>query len=141
MRIAVAYKDGEIYEHFGHAEMFAIYEYPEAALEKCVKRLVDCTDRHGHQAMADLMRDEQVDAVIVGNMGPEAKRALLSYGIVPVAGYCGSADDAADLLIAGQLPIIDGAAGGCSGGCGGCSGCGGGCGDEDEDCGCGGCCH
>lgn len=25
MIIAVSYKDGEIYEHFGHAEYFAIY--------------------------------------------------------------------------------------------------------------------
>ena len=27
MRIAVTYKDGEIFEHFGHCECFAIYEY------------------------------------------------------------------------------------------------------------------
>ena len=62
-------------------------------------------------------------------MGGEAKALLLSYGIIPIVGYCGSADDAADLLITGRLPIVDpgagmGFGGGCSGSCGGCSGCG-----------------
>ena len=146
MRIAVAYKDGEIFGHFGHFEMFAIYDYENADVDKCTKRLVETAGREGHKAMSDLMREEKVDAVIAGNMGGEAKALLLSYGIVPVVGYCGNADDAADLLLTGRLPIIDPGAGmgfgGCSGSCGSCGGCGGdegcGCGDgEDGDCGCG----
>ena len=134
MKIAVTYKDGEIYEHFGHCETFAIYDYEQADVNRVTKVLVDCSDRHGHQAMADLMRQQGVDAVICGNMGAEARALLLTYGIIPVAGYCGDADTAADMLITGQLPIFDDA-GAC--GCGG--GCGGGCGDDEG--GCGGCCH
>ena len=87
-----------------------------------------------------LRLSEHVDAVICGQMGPEAHSLLLSYGIIPVPGYCGDADTAAELLVLGRLPIIPGGeAGGCSGGsCGGCSGCGGSCGDGgDGDCGCG----
>lgn len=142
MRIAVAYKDGEIFEHFGHSEMFAIYDYAKADVNQCTKTLVSCADKHGHKDMAELMKEQTVDAVICGNIGGEAKTLLLAYGIVPVAGYCGSADDAADLLITGQLPIVDGA-GACSGGCGGC---GGDCHHDEEggSCGggsCGGCCH
>ena len=137
MKIAVTYKDGEIYEHFGHCETFAIYTYEQADVNRVTKVLVDCADRHGHQAMADLMREQGVDAVICGNMGVEARALLLTYGIIPVAGYCGDADTAADMLITGQLPIFDDA-GACGGGCGGCSGgCGGGCGDDDGGCGCG----
>ena len=137
MKIAVTYKDGEIYEHFGHCETFAIYDYAEADLDRVTKVLVDCTDRHGHQAMADLMREQGVDAVICGNMGAEARALLLSYGIIPVAGYCGDADTAADMLITGQLPIFDDS-GACGGGCGGCGGGCGGCGSDDEGgCGCG----
>ena len=134
MRIAVAYQDGEIGEHFGHAKLFAIYDYAEADVNRCTKKLVETGDRHGHQAMAELMREEKVDAVISGNMGGEAKAVLLSMGIVPIAGYAGSADDAADMLILGQLPILQGegmCAGGCTG-CGECSGCG-----SAGDCGCG----
>ena len=136
MRIAVAYNNGEIGEHFGHADMFAVYEYADADVNRCTKRLVETGERHGHQAMAELMRDERVDAVISGNMGGEAKAALLSMGIVPVAGFSGPADLAADLLILGKLPITGGDAdfaGGCGGSCAGCSGCG-------PDCDCGGAC-
>ena len=145
MKVAVSYKDGEIYEHFGHAECFAIYDFDLDDMSNSTKKLIDVTDRHGHQAMADLMKAEDVAAVLSGNMGGEAKATLLSYGIVPVVGYCGDADTAAELLVLGRLPIIPGGeAGGCSGGsCGGCSGCGGSCDDGgggDCGCGCGGSC-
>lgn len=139
MKIAVAYNNGLINEHFGHCECFAIYDFNGFEIEDHTKTLIDCSDKHGHTDMANLMRDNDVAAVIVGHMGEEARSLLLSYGIVPVAGYTGPADDAAVLLMTGQLPILDGA-GACGGGCGGC---GGGChGDDGEDCGCGGCgCH
>ena len=138
MRIAVAYDDGMIGEHFGHAGMFAVYDYEDADVARCTKRLIPTGERHGHQDMADLMRDEKVDAVISGNMGGEAKAALLSLGIVPVAGFEGPADLAADLLLLGKLPIAgtdSDFAGGCSGSCSGCSGCGPDC-NCGEGCGC-----
>lgn len=136
MKIAVAYKDGEIFEHFGHSEMFAIYDYAGADVNQCSKRLVESKELHGHKDMADLMKANGVDAVLCGNMGAEAKSLLLSYGIIPVAGYSGDADTAADMLIMGTLPVTDG--GSCSHDCGGCGGCSGGCGEEEEgSCGCG----
>lgn len=144
MIIAVAYDGGDIGVHFGHAECFALYNYTGADVDECTKTLIDCSALHGHQQMADLMRENGVDAVITGQMGAEAKGLLLSYGIVPVTGYQGDADTAADMLITGQLPIVEG--GSCGGGCGGCGGsCGGhedgeGCGCGG-DCGCGGGCH
>lgn len=131
MKVAIAYKDGEIYQHFGHCEMFAIYDYYGETTAECSKKLVDSSNCQGHQAMAELMRDNGVDAVLAGNMGDEARAALLSMGIVPIIGYMGDADTAADLLVTGQLPTNE-SAGGCGGGC---SGCGGSCGD-----GCGGGC-
>ena len=127
MKVAVAYDNGEIYGHFGHCETFAVYEYGEYVHE-CTKTLIETGDRRGHEAMAELMREQGVDAVICGNMGGEAKALLLSCGIVPVAGYSGDADTAADLLVTGQLPVTPGG-GGCS--CGS---------DGSEGCGCGGGC-
>ena len=132
MTVAVAYHNGEIGQHFGHADMFAIYEYEGADVMRCTKRLVETGDRHGHEQMAQLMRELKVDAVISGNMGGEAKAALLSLGIVPIAGFEGDADKAADLLILGELPILQGE-GFCAGGCTGCGECGG-CGSAG--CGC-----
>lgn len=139
MVIAVSYADGEIGEHFGHAEKFAFYTYDGADVAGRRKEIVDCSDRHGHEQMAELMKEKKADAVITGRMGAEAWNLLLSYGIVPVPGYEGNADIAADLLITGQLPSPEG--GSCSGGCGGCGSCGG-CGGEESGEGCGSCgCH
>ena len=120
MRIAVAYENGEIYGHFGHCPMFAVYEYGEYVHE-CEKKLVDTSALSGHQAMADKMRELEVDAVICGNMGGEGKALLLSYGIVPIVGYSGDADTASDLLVTGRLPVNPSESSGgcsCSGSCG-----------------------
>ncbi len=135
MKIAVAYQDGEIFGHFGHCPMFAIYEYGEYVHE-CTKTLVDTSALSGHEQMAGKMKELDVDAVIVGNMGGEAKAALLSEGIVPIVGYSGDADTASDLLVTGQLPTSP-ADSGC--GCGGSCSCGGDCG-PGTDCGCSGSC-
>ena len=139
MKIAVAYENGEIYGQFGHCHQCAVYEYGEYVSD-CRKNLEDTSELAGHQAMADKMRELQVDAVLCGNMGGESKALLLSYGIVPIVGYSGHADTAADLLVTGQLPIVPGGEGGgcsCSGDCS-CS-CGGDCGG-DAGCSCGGDC-
>lgn len=142
MVIAVAYKDNEIYEHFGHAEMFAIYKTNEDQTELVSKELVEVQES-GHQAVADLMDSCGVDVVIVGNIGTSARQALAEYGIVAFAGFCGNSDDAAELMMRGQLPFLSDE-GGCGGGCSGCHGHdeGGCCGGHDHDeggCGCG--CH
>ena len=84
MLIAVAYKGGEIYEHFGHCPTFALYEYGEYVSD-CTKRLIDTSGLSGHHQMAEKMKELGVDAVIAGNMGGEAKAELLSAGIVPAA--------------------------------------------------------
>ena len=139
IRIAVSYKDGEIFEHFGHSELFAIYEFDEHDLASSTKRLVDTSAMHGHKDMADLMKREKIDAVICGQMGDEARSLLLTYGIIPVPGYCGDADTAAELLVTGQLPVNPGEGCGCGGSCGGCAG---DCGGDEEGCSCGcGCGH
>ena len=63
MRVAVSYKDGEIYEHFGHAMQFALYDFDVNDIENSTKRLIDVSELHGHEAMAQRMKDEGVDAV------------------------------------------------------------------------------
>ena len=136
MVIAVSHKDGEIFEHFGHAEQFAIYTTNADNTALVEKKLIEVTEG-GHQAVADLMDANGVDVVIVGHIGQSARQALAEYGIVAFAGFCGNSDDAAELMMLGQLPYLT-EEGSCSGGCGGC---GGGCGGHDDDgCGCGGDC-
>ena len=44
MIIAVSYKDNEIFEHFGHAEMFAVYKTNDDNTEILSKELVEVKD-------------------------------------------------------------------------------------------------
>ncbi len=132
MKIAVAYQDGQICESFASCKTVAIYEYGEYVTD-CTKILVDSSDRETQEAMAELMKEQDVVAVIAGVMSGAAKAQLLAAGIVPVSGFCGDADTAADMLVTGQLPV-EGSEGGCGGSCGSCGGCGS---AEGGDCGCG----
>ncbi|MCF0137517.1 MAG: hypothetical protein HUJ66_04030, partial [Oscillospiraceae bacterium] len=97
MIIAVAYDNGEINEHFGHAELFAIYETNADNTAVVSKRLVELKNP-GHQGAADLMKENSVDVVICGMIGGAGRAALAEYGIVAFAGFCGDSDDAAELM-------------------------------------------
>ena len=146
MRIAVAYDNGEIGLHFGHAEMFAVYDY-EALFLESIARIVE---------MENILKGKPGDlkALLAAKKMGFADRTVAELwnmdelsvwklrrenGIVPIAGFEGPADLAADLLVLGRLPIGGGenfSGGGCAGGCSGCSGCGPeGCG-PDCNCGC-----
>jgi len=144
MKIAVSYDNGNIGEHFGHAQSFALYEYDTGletvydVLYSVKKTILDASELHGHSDMVNLMVENDVAAVICGNMGESAYNLLISNDIAPFFGYEGDADTAADLLITGRLPMHENEGHcGCHGGCGG--DCGGGCSSDEEGGCCGGC--
>ena len=139
MRIAVTYNNGNVFEHFGHAEEFKLYEIADGSVASAE---VIGADGHGHSEMAALMADRGVNILICGGIGDSAKQALDSYGIEVVSGASGSADAAVDAFLKGELETEgvncdhhsheEGEGCGCGEDCGcssgGCGGCGGGCG-------------
>lgn len=134
MRIAIPYYQGLIFQHFGHAPQFKIYEIEN---HQVLMELIVEPEDTGHKAVAELLRSMDVRAVICGNIGEHAMQALNAAGILFYGGVIGQADDAITALVEGRLaydPSIK---------CehphehdfGGCDSCGGDCGD------CGGCEH
>ena len=138
MRIAVAYEDGMVFQHFGHTEQFKIYDVADGGV---VSAEVIGTGGTGHEALASFLKDHSVDAVICGAVGSGAQAALAEQGIEMCAGAAGSADQAVAAYLRGELVDTgvncdhhdeahscggqeDGeACGGCPGGChGGCHG-------------------
>ena len=61
MRIAVTYDNGEIFQHFGHARQFKLYDVENGAIQ--AERVVE-GDGDGHGALAGQLRDLGVDALI-----------------------------------------------------------------------------
>ena len=100
MKIAVTYADGLIYQHFGHTPAFKIYEV-EASMVLAA-RIVQ-TDGSGHSALADFLRQQDVDVLICGGLGGCAKDALAQSGIRLFGGVSGDADDAVEALLMGDL--------------------------------------
>ena len=135
MRIAIPYLQGLIFQHFGHAKQFKIYEIEQhqVLMEVIVEPENEAT---GHQAVADFLRSMDVRVVICGNLGEGAMQALNDAGILFYGGVTGQADDAITALVGGALaydPNIK-----CEHhdhDCDGCDSCGGDCGE------CGGCEH
>ena len=153
MKIAATYENGNIFQHFGRTEQFKIYEIEDG---KVISSQVIGNDGLGHGALAGLLADHAIDVLICGGLGAGAQNALAEAGVEVVAGASGSADEAVEAYLKGELVSTgancdhhhgeDHACGdhGCGhhddeeGGCCGHGGDEGGCGSEEG--GCGGCC-
>lgn len=104
MKIAVAFENGQIYQHFGHTEQFQVYEVENGAV---VGKTVEDTNGSGHGALAGFLRQLGVDAVICGGIGGGARQALAEAGIRLYGGVSGGCDEAVDALLAGTLEFAE----------------------------------
>lgn len=100
MRVAVTYDNGEVYQHFGHTEQFKIYDVQDGTV---TERGILSAGSSGHEALADLLQKEGIEALICGGIGGGAQMALASLGIALYAGISGSADRAVQALADGTL--------------------------------------
>lgn len=100
MKIAVAYENGDVFQHFGHARQFKLYEVRESKVLET--ELLD-TDGYGHEALATLLERNGVDLLICGGIGAGAEAALKAACIVICPGVSGKADDAVAAFLRGEL--------------------------------------
>ncbi len=100
MKIAVTYENGEVFGHFGHTEQFKIYETENG---KVVSSEVVSTNGSGHGALAGMLAGLKVDTLICGGIGAGAQNALAAAGIKLCGGVQGSADEAVNAFLAGDL--------------------------------------
>jgi FKBP-type peptidyl-prolyl cis-trans isomerase 2/predicted Fe-Mo cluster-binding NifX family protein len=100
MRIAVTYNNGEVFQHFGHTEEFKVYEVED---KKVKSSEVIGSNGSGHGALAGLLAGESIDVLICGGLGGGAYTALTDNGIEVIAGASGSADEAVEAYLRGEL--------------------------------------
>lgn len=134
MKIAVTYENGQVFQHFGHTENFKIYEVENG---KIISSEVIGTDGTGHEALADMLAKQGVEALVCGGLGGGASAALAESGIDVCSGAAGDADEAVEAYLRGELQNAGvncdhhdhhEEEAGCGSGCGGsCHSCGGGC--------------
>lgn len=133
MKIAVSYEDGNIFQHFGHSKMFKIYEIDG---QNIVDTKIIEAQGSGHSALATMLDDINVDALICGGIGNGAMEALVQMGIEVCSGVSGDADEAVAEYLNGSLESqgvnCDHHNNGEEHSCGHC-------GSDEEACGCGSC--
>ena len=100
MRIAVTYDSGTIFQHFGHTEIFKVYDVED---KKIVAEEVLATNGQGHGALAGFLADAKVDILSCGGIGGGAQSALTEAGIKLYGGASGNADEAVKALLADRL--------------------------------------
>ncbi len=100
MKIAVTYDNGEVFQHFGHTEHFKLYDADDGRILS--SGVID-TNGTGHGALAGLLKELGVNALICGGVGQGARSALDAAGISVYGGVTGNADGAAQALAAGTL--------------------------------------
>lgn len=100
MRIAVTYENGQIFQHFGHTNQFKLYDVEDG---KIVNEQVVDTNGQGHGALSGFLSIAKVEALICGGIGQGAQMALAEAGIHLYGGVSGSADDAVQAYLAGNL--------------------------------------
>ncbi len=100
MNIAVTHENGQIFQHFGHTRQFKLYEIAEG---KIINIRIVNTNGSGHGALAVLLKDLGVDALICGGIGGGAQMALAEAGIALFGGVSGSCDEAVNALLTNAL--------------------------------------
>lgn len=128
MKVAIPYENGEVFQHFGKTENFKVYEIENGGI---VSAEVINSNGAGHEALAGVLKEIGVEAIICGGIGEGATSALRDAGITVFPGAEGYTDGVIAEYLAGNL--VAGEAncteheeehecGGCCGDCGGCCG-------------------
>ena len=100
MRIAVTYENGNIFQHFGHTQLFKVYDIQDG---KILSSEVVDTMGSGHGALAGVLTALRADILICGGIGGGAQMALAEAGIQLFGGVSGNADAAVKAFLSGEL--------------------------------------
>jgi predicted Fe-Mo cluster-binding NifX family protein len=94
LKIAVPTVNGLFSSHFGGAERFMLYDVDETAC-----RILGCTERvpppHEHGSYPAWLKQQGVNAILAGGMGPRAVAMLRDFGIQTVVGVQGETEPTA----------------------------------------------
>ena len=100
MRIAIAYDNGQIFQHFGRTPAFKVYDIEDGQI---TDTQIISAEGFGHGALAGFLQAAGVTTLVCGGIGHGAQMALADMGLNLYAGVIGDADEAAKALAEGRL--------------------------------------
>ncbi|CUU02993.1 Predicted Fe-Mo cluster-binding protein, NifX family [Candidatus Kryptobacter tengchongensis] len=104
MRLAIATEDGNVAQHFGGCPGFTIVDIDKEG-KVLNKTFIENPGHKAHQpgAVPMFLRNQNVDCVIAGGMGPNAAMNLQASGIKVIVGVTGSIDETVEKFLKGSL--------------------------------------
>ncbi len=100
MKLAIAYENGAVFQHFGKTTEFIIFDIQDGKIAG--EEILDCNGV-SHCALIDLLAEQGVDELIVGGMGAHAVEKCAANNITPHLGVTGDVHAVAEQLIEGTL--------------------------------------
>lgn len=100
MRVAVAYENGSVCQHFGRTEKFKIYDILNGEI---LSSEITGTDGAEHCALAVFLKNANVEILICGGIGGGAVNSLNQLGIQILPGVTGNADESVRKFLEGNL--------------------------------------
>lgn len=100
MKLAIAYENGEVFQHFGETPSYLVVDIEGG---KVVSETIHDNGEASHIALIDVLVGLGANAVVVGGLGGGAFVRLEAVGIKVYAPYVGSAKQAIEDYLAGNL--------------------------------------
>lgn len=102
MKIAMPYDRGRVNQHFGQSREFAIFELEG---DKIINtKIINSEDLcHNHEGLAGILKEDGVEAVILGGIGHHMLVALQALGFQITTGASGDAATVAADYARGSL--------------------------------------
>ncbi|ACI21902.1 NifB/NifX family molybdenum-iron cluster-binding protein [Thermodesulfovibrio yellowstonii] len=103
MRLAIATENGHVAQHFGRCPGFTVVDIENGKINS--KNFIENPGYKAHQpgAVPMFLRNQNVDCVIAGGMGPNAVMNLQASGIKVIVGITGSIDETIEQFLNGSL--------------------------------------
>lgn len=107
MRVAIATENGYVAQHFGRCPGFTIFDVEDGKVVNKTFRENPGYRAHQPGAVPMFLKNQNVDCVIAGGMGPNAVMNLQAAGIKVIIGVTGNIDEIMnkfinDTLISGK---------------------------------------
>ncbi len=102
MIVAVPYLEGNINAHFGSTQAFLIAEAVDGAVERTAVFEVQGM-QHNHSGIAGFLKEQGVEVILAGGMGPPMQQALKMQGFELYCGVSGPAVPAIEAFLRGEI--------------------------------------
>ncbi|WP_418790657.1 NifB/NifX family molybdenum-iron cluster-binding protein [Phosphitispora sp. TUW77] len=103
MKIAIPDNNGEVNQHFGQSRSFSLIEIDNSNHVIDINTVSTAGLQHMHEGIADFLKNQGVEIVIVGGIGKGAIDGLESRGLKVLFGASGLVKDTAEAFAEGRF--------------------------------------